>query len=272
MTRGADELMDHVAYREFYEQLARDHGDMDEQYYGPDGTSGGWGDRLLDHVIARLPACRGLFADIGCADGRLLLKVAGRMPQRIGIELSGVRLRRAAKKLRSSGRPVLLLQSFLESMPLAPGSVEVATCLETLEHVPDVPQALRELRRILKPGGRLVISVPNVTLRTYWEMYRLRRPLYCDEREHLREFTAAAIPWFPHKFVRTSELEAWCAAAQFKILSRTGVGYLFPRWADATPITKRLFDLVYGPINDWFGLVPSVRRFPKHRVYHLAAV
>lgn len=272
MTPGADQLIDHVEYREFYEQLARAHGDMDEQYYGPGGTSGGWGDRLLDHVIARLPVCRGLFADIGCADGRLLVKVAARMPRRIGIELSGLRLRRAGRKLAATGGTVLLLQSFLEAMPLAPESVEVATCLETLEHVPDVPQALRELRRILKPGGRLVASVPTVTLRTYWEMYRLRRPLYCDEREHLREFTAVDIPWFSHKFVRTSELETWCTAARFKIVKRSGVGYLFPRWADATPVTKRLFDLTYGPINGLAGLVPYVRRFPKHTVYHLAAV
>lgn len=264
-------VMDQQAYRDFYEQLAKDHGDMDEQYYGPGGTSGGWGERLLDHVIAGLPDCRGPFADIGCADGRLLMKVAGRMPTRIGVELSSVRLSRARRKLMSVGRPVLLVQSFLESMPLSRESVEVATCLETLEHVPDVPHALGELRRILKPGGHLLVSVPSVTLRTYWEMYRLRRPLYCDEREHLREFTEKPIPWCAHKFVRTAELEAWFHAAGFRVVRRSGVGYLFPRWADMTPVTKKLFDLVYGRVNALCGYVPYVKKFPKHTVYHLVA-
>ena len=265
-------VMDERAYRDFYEQLAKDHGDMDEQYYGPQGTSGGWGDRLLDHVIARLPDCRGLFADVGCADGRLLVKLAGRMPTRIGVELSSVRLRRARRKLASAGRPVLLIQSFLETMPLSQESVEVATCLETLEHVLDVPQALDELRRILKPGGHLFVSVPSVTLRTYWEMYRLRRPLYCDEREHVREFTEKPIPWFAHKFVLTKELEEWFQAARFRVIRRSGVGYLFPRWADITPLTRTMFDLIYGRVNAFCGYLPYVRSFPKHTVYHLVGV
>lgn len=151
-------VMDQQSCRDFYEQLAKDHGDMDEQYYGPGGTSGGWGERLLDHVIARLPDCPGPFADIGCADGRLLMKVAGRMATRIGVELSSVRLGRARRKLTSAGRPVLLVQSVLESMPLSRESVEVATCLETLEHVSDIPHALGELRRILKPEGHLLVA------------------------------------------------------------------------------------------------------------------
>lgn len=264
--------MDLVEYRDFYEQLANDHGDMDQQYYGPEGTSGGWGDKLLDHIISRLPVCQGLFADVGCADGRLLVKLAGRMPRRIGVELSAVRLRRAWPKLAPTGDSVLLVQSFLEAMPIRPESVDVATCLETLEHVLDVPCALNELRRILKPGGHLFVSVPSVTLRAYWEMYRLRRPFYCDEREHLREFTEHAIPWFPHRFVRTAELEAWLSAARFNVIRRSGVGYLFPRWADVTPLTGRVFDLLYGPVNALFGYLPCVRRFPKHTVYHVVAV
>jgi len=263
--------VDRQAYREFYEELARDHGDMDDQYYGPGGTSGGWGDRLLDHVMARLPDCKGCFADIGSADGRLLLKLADRMPMRIGVELSGVRLRRARRKLASEGRPVLLVQSFLESMPLETASIDVATCLETLEHVLDVPQALNELRRILQTGGHLFVSVPSVTLRTYWEMYRLRRPLYCDEREHLREFSAQDIPWFTHKFVRTDELESWFQAARFRVVQRSGVGYLFPRWADAIPAIRALFDMVYGRMNGLCGYLPYIRQFPKHTVYHLVA-
>lgn len=259
-------------YRRFYEQLAHDHGDMDEQYYGPDGTSGGWGDRLLDHVISQLPLCNGLFADIGCADGRLLVKTAGLAPKQIGIELSGIRLRRARMKLPTYGHRTILVQSFLEAMPIRQGSVAVATCLETLEHVLDARLALAELRRILQPGGHLLVSVPSVTLRTYWEMYRLRRPMYCDEQEHLREFTARPITWFANKFVLTSELERWFAESEFEVRRRSGVGYLFPRWADVTPVTQKAVQLLYGQVNALFGYVPLIRRFPKHTVYHLVAV
>jgi SAM-dependent methyltransferase len=259
-------------YRRFYEQLAQDHGDMDDQYYGPEGTSGGWGDRLLDHVIGQFPVCDGLFADIGCADGRLLAKLAGIMPRQIGIELSCIRLQRARRKMVAYGCRTILAQSFLEAMPIRKGSVAAATCLETLEHVLDARKALTELRRILQPGGHLMVSVPSVTLRTYWEMYRLRRPIYCDEQEHLREFTARPISWFANKFVTTAELERWFVESAFEVRRRSGVGYLFPRWAEVTPMTKSAFQLLYGQVNDLFGYVPYIRRFPKHTVYHLVAV
>lgn len=261
-----------TAFREFYERVAREGGDFDDSYYGPGGTSGGWGDRLLDHVIRRLPGCDGVFADIGCADGRLLVKTADRMRRRVGVDVSGLRLVRARAKLAGLGGRTQLLQSLVERLPLTSGSIAVATCLETLEHVLDIERALAELRRVLRPGGHLVISVPSVTLRSYWEMFRLRRPFYCDEHEHLREFTARPIPWFPHMFVLTRELERQLTVSGFTIEERSGVGYLFPRWAERTAITRRLFDLAYGErVNAVFGRVPFVRRFPKHTVYHLRA-
>lgn len=266
-------LTEKNSYREFYERLAREHGDMDHQYYGPGGTSGGWGDRLLDHVIRRLPKCDGVFADIGCADGRLLVKLASRIPKRVGLGISSVRLARARTKLCACGGSSVFVQGLLEAMPIASGSVSLATCMETLEHVLGLESALAELRRILVPRGHLFIGVPSVTLRSYWEMYRLRRPFYCDEDEHLREFTTRPVRWFPNKFVLISDLDAQLARHGFNVVERSGVGYLFPRWADRTALTRWAFDLVYTRhLNPLFGYIPFVRRFPKRTVYHLVAV
>jgi len=47
-----------------------------------------------------------------------------------------------------------------ECLPVRGGSIDVAVCLEVLEHVPDPARAIHEIGRILKPGGRAVISVP----------------------------------------------------------------------------------------------------------------
>lgn len=46
-------------------------------------------------------------------------------------------------------------------IPLPDGCADVVTCFTVLEHVPDEAAALAEMRRVLKPGGRLLISVPN---------------------------------------------------------------------------------------------------------------
>jgi SAM-dependent methyltransferase len=40
------------------------------------------------------------------------------------------------------------------------GEIDVVWCSEVLEHIPDVAHALLEVRRVLKPGGRLLVTVP----------------------------------------------------------------------------------------------------------------
>jgi SAM-dependent methyltransferase len=53
------------------------------------------------------------------------------------------------------------LRASLTHIPLATGSVDVALCTEVLEHVQDDERAVAELRRVLAPGGALVLSVPT---------------------------------------------------------------------------------------------------------------
>ena len=48
------------------------------------------------------------------------------------------------------------------TLPYASGSFDYITSLDGLEHIDSPPQAFREYRRLLKPGGHLIISVPNI--------------------------------------------------------------------------------------------------------------
>jgi ubiquinone/menaquinone biosynthesis C-methylase UbiE len=47
-------------------------------------------------------------------------------------------------------------------LPFAGQSFEYVTCLEGLEHIENPQQAMREFARVLKPGGQLIVSVPNI--------------------------------------------------------------------------------------------------------------
>jgi SAM-dependent methyltransferase len=48
------------------------------------------------------------------------------------------------------------------TLPYSSGTFDYITCLEGLEHIDSPPQAFREFKRLLKPGGHLILSVPNI--------------------------------------------------------------------------------------------------------------
>lgn len=70
----------------------------------------------------------------------------------------------AAPRLAAVG--AVALRSSLDAVPLPSHSATVVTLLDVLEHLDDDQAAVREIRRILKPGGLLVITVP--ALRWLW--------------------------------------------------------------------------------------------------------
>lgn len=94
----------------------------------------------------------GWIVDLGCGDGALLARVGG---ARVGIDLSIVALER--------GGHIPRLCADLEAprIPLRDGVARTALLLDSLPYV-DSPRALmEEIARILSPGGRIVVSVPN---------------------------------------------------------------------------------------------------------------
>lgn len=129
---------------------------------------------LLDRVftidlrLLGLTAANGgaTLLDLGCGAGRHEL-AAARLPIRaIACDLMRQDLRDGrffvgedAKGLAHPGT-VECIQGTGLSLPLAAASVDAAICSETLEHVEDDMGALRELRRVVRTGGTLAVSVP----------------------------------------------------------------------------------------------------------------
>jgi SAM-dependent methyltransferase len=94
--------------------------------------------------------------DAGCGSGRNMVELARRGPV-TGVELASQSLEVARR--RNLG-PVLE-GSLDEPLPLADGAFDLAVALDVLEHVRDDGAALRELARVLAPGGRLLVTVPQ---------------------------------------------------------------------------------------------------------------
>jgi 2-polyprenyl-3-methyl-5-hydroxy-6-metoxy-1,4-benzoquinol methylase len=107
---------------------------------------------------------RGLIADFGCSDGFVLaeLRRGGQVPETWRLGGFDVRLRhvKAARRRRlPNARFRTLDLNGSDQVPAEPA--DVVLCLETLEHVGDYRRALDVLHAALRPGGRLILSMPN---------------------------------------------------------------------------------------------------------------
>jgi SAM-dependent methyltransferase len=99
--------------------------------------------------------------DVGCGNGSDLRQLVpeGRCRHAFGVDLSAGMLRSVAD-LQRSGR-LTLVRADAQCLPLRDQTADVGLAMHMLYHVPDMPGAVRELRRIVKPGGTVLASTPS---------------------------------------------------------------------------------------------------------------
>ena len=100
--------------------------------------------------------------DCGCGRGYYLKAISQLMPdcQLVGIDKDPDVLQVAHRQ--AAGDTTQVLQGDLSRLPMATGSCDRVLMSEVLEHLPDDQEALREVYRVLKPGGILALTVPPV--------------------------------------------------------------------------------------------------------------
>jgi ubiquinone/menaquinone biosynthesis C-methylase UbiE len=99
--------------------------------------------------------------DIATGTGRLplaLLRQPAFRGQVAALDVSRRMLDQARAKMRAYPNPPALLRGDGQRLPFAAESADVVACLEALEFFPSPPAAVRELARVLKPGGLLLLS------------------------------------------------------------------------------------------------------------------
>jgi len=111
--------------------------------------------RLLVKELASVPPGRVL--DVGCGTGELANRLARRGWQVIGLDLCGPMLHRARFKLNGYAGSVRLTVADSEHVPFADAAFDVVTCANSFHHYPHQEAVIRELRRVLKPGGELFL-------------------------------------------------------------------------------------------------------------------
>jgi SAM-dependent methyltransferase len=118
---------------------------------------------------------------------RLLQWLAARGAQTVGIDISAVTARRARANFERDGLVGRFAQADIRGLPFADASFDFVYTMGTIEHVAEYELAIREVRRVLRPGGRAVIGVPyrwDPFLRPLvsWTLQRLDRYPYSPER------------------------------------------------------------------------------------------
>jgi len=106
----------------------------------------------------RLSGTFGSVLDIGCARGTLLEAVSPYATALTGVDVSAVAIDAAQKRLPDA---VFTAADVQAALPFTDGLFNTVFMLDVLEHLERPVAAVKEISRVLSPGGRLVFSTPN---------------------------------------------------------------------------------------------------------------
>jgi len=134
--------------------------------------------------------------DVGCGDGfhlDLLRKYGPTGWQLHGIDTDPRAVAAARRRgLIVDGRPI-------EQSEIEPGSIDLALCIQTIEHVADPVAILRAIGNLLKPGGRLYLITDNtgspdfmITKGRHWGGYHFPKHWYLFNKQSMRKLSAAS--------------------------------------------------------------------------------
>jgi arsenite methyltransferase len=206
--------------------------------------------------------------DLGCGDG-VTLDVLATAPGGgivVGLDTAAPALAEAAGRL-GNGRPgarVALVRADLSAtLPLEDGSVDKAICHNVLESLPDLDAFLREAHRVLRPGGRLVLSHPDYDTMVFTapDLALTRRLVhaYCDTQQDWMSAVNGTIGRWLHDIAGRSPLTVERTAAS-TVLSQgfhaPMLGYMFAY--HVADVLRRAGGFTGAELDGWLASLAEV--------------
>lgn len=184
--------------------------------------------------------------DYGCGDGALL-GALHRGAGRRHYDLHGFDPNTLAVDLASAALPANGVQATIHGSlaSLPAGHFDRVICTEVIEHASDPDALLRELTRVLKPGGRAVVSTP------------VRMTEHPQDVNHVRE-------WFPSEFPRLFGGGSWRIISHEQVVPAAGPEVYFwrPLVFARVPVFRLLCNLlsIYASVNaiSWLRMRPRL--------------
>jgi len=211
--------------------------------------------RLIEtHIVGAATRC----LDVGCGDGvRYGTWLRERVGEYVGVDIS----RTAVEAARGLGLTVRQIDDVSE-LPFPDATFDAAICLEVLEHLYQPQLAASELLRVLRPGGVLIVTVPNIA---YW---RRRLDLFLFGRWNpIGDDLSSDQPWRdPHiRFFTPRTLRRMLSRAGFDPVAVGGHDGALVR--DITGLRRLAGPMPSRPYRSVERLVPGLF---GHRIYGVA--
>lgn len=209
--------------------------------------------RLMFQSLDLQPTDRVL--DAGCGRGFFMKYVTGLAPCKLtGVDLDMEHLEIALRQTRAQGASVS--RSYIDPLPFANNTFDKIIFSEVLEHLPDDWGGLNEIKRVLKPGGLLFLTVPNHNYPFWWDP--INKTLEGLFHTHIQNGTFAGI-WANHeRLYYPDEIKSLVTRAGFEIRA------FYPILHACFPFAH---NLVYGLGKPLFekGMLPQNMRAAADR-------
>ena len=171
----------------------------------------------LDYIDRLMPLAGKRVIDVGCGGGLLTEGMATRGADVSGIDMGKTPLSVARLHQHESGLEIDYQQMTAEQVASEqPGSFDIVTCLEMLEHVPNPAATIAACATLVKDDGRVFFSTINRNPKAY-----LFAVIGAEYLLHM-------LPRGTHdytKFIRPSEMEDWSREAGLQLIDLSGMSY-----------------------------------------------
>ncbi len=173
--------------------------------------------------------------DLGCGDGKLAVRLAALGALVVGLDSDPAMLRAAASRAAAAGVGVDFAAGRAQTLPFPDQRFDVVVTVTVLCFVPDAEAAFREIARVLRPGGAVVIGELG-----RWNLWALRR--------RIRGWLGNRL-WRAAHFRTGGELRRLAAGAGLEVRALRGAVFYPPLAALAW---------VMAPLDPWLGRITGI--------------
>ncbi|PDP87552.1 SAM-dependent methyltransferase [Glycomyces fuscus] len=209
-------------------------------------------------VSRQLPAHGDRLLDVGCGDGTYTVELAGGYVRVDAVDLDPERLDAFAGRIAGTGLEdrIGIHKMSADALAFDANTFDRVTAFEVVEHVEDLEGALREVRRVLKPGGAFSLTTPN-----RWFPLETRGVPWGGRRRSAP--TAPLPPWSGPPHARMPRTRVFTTQQMGRLLRGAGlrvraIDYLMPPFEGRTTALQTLSDTLEGTPLRVFGAAMAV--------------